>query len=540
MKIKKVEVKGFKRFTNLIVEDIPETARLIVLVGSNGCGKTSFLESLHHFQRMHGGWGVGDFDYLVKGGGVNRKKPDNYWNVLNESVNVSFYGNKTTLSENEIRKCFYFMGAYRNESDFHISSMSAKGNPVDTYRLQKLIENDKSVSDNYERIVSLAVSDLCNDNVRDKTVEEVREKLLGKIKSSLNRVFEDLQLTSIGNPFENGTFYFQKGIVKDFRYENLSAGEKSAFDLILDLVVQSQYYPDAIYCIDEPEIHMHTKLQGQVLRELYLLTPETSQLIVATHSIGMLEEARKIEQDNKGTVVFLNFNDKNFDDEQVIVPAKISKSILEKFYEIALGDFGNILLPSKIVFCEGSNKGRTRKNFDQEVYSIVFENEFPDTIFVSWGACSEIESLQEKVGSVINVIFKGTKIIKLVDRDARTDEEVDELESDGVRVTSERNIEGYLLSDEIIKKYCHVIGRDDALDECLKLKSKALEDSVNRGNPVDDLKSIRCNIYGEFKKILNLTRAGNSPDAFMRFELAPLITPETKTYLNMRKDVFGV
>ena len=539
MKINRVEIKGFKRFTNLTVENIPETAKLIVLVGSNGCGKTSFMESLHHFQRMHGGWGIGDFNYLVKGGGINRKEPDDYWNIMNESVNVSFYGDKTGLSENEVRKCFYFRSAYRNESDFHISSMSAKESPVNTCRLQKLIENDKSVSDNYERIVSLAISDLCNDNVKGKTVEEVREKLLGKIKLSLNRIFKDLQLTSIGNPLENGTFYFQKGIVKDFGYENLSAGEKSAFDLILDLVVQSQYYPDAIYCIDEPEIHMHTKLQGRVLRELYSLTPATSQLIVATHSIGMLEEARKIEQDNKGTVVFLNFSDKNFDDEQVIVPTKISKSILEKFYEITLGDFGNILLPSKIVFCEGSNKGRTRKNFAQEVYSTIFESEFPDTIFVSWGACSEIENLQEKVGSVINTIFKGTKIIKLVDRDARTDEEIGELEAEGVRVTSERNIEGYLLSDEIIKKYCHAIGRDDALDECLKVKNKAIEDSVNRGNPRDDLKSIRCNIYGEFKKILNLTRPGNSPDAFMRFELAPLITSDTETYLNMRRDIFG-
>ena len=65
MKINRVEIKGFKRFTNLTVENIPETAKLIVLVGSNGCGKTSFMESLHHFQRMRGGWGIGDFNYLV-------------------------------------------------------------------------------------------------------------------------------------------------------------------------------------------------------------------------------------------------------------------------------------------------------------------------------------------------------------------------------------------------------------------------------------------------------------------------------------------
>ena len=78
-------------------------------------------------------------------------------------------------------------------------------------------------------------------------------------------------LSSVGDPLQNGNFYFTKGTTKDFSYRNLSAGEKSAFDLILDMVVQSKYYPDAIYCIDEPETHMHTKLQGRVLRELYLL-----------------------------------------------------------------------------------------------------------------------------------------------------------------------------------------------------------------------------------------------------------------------------
>ena len=71
------------------------------------------------------------------------------------------------------------------------------------------------------------------------------------------------------------------------------------------MVVQSQYYPDAVYCIDEPELHMHTRLQGKVLRELYNLVPGKSQLWVSTHSIGMLQEAEAIGKVNPGEVVFL-------------------------------------------------------------------------------------------------------------------------------------------------------------------------------------------------------------------------------------------
>jgi chromosome segregation ATPase len=36
MKIKKIELTGFKRFTHLTIERIPETARLVIVAGPNG------------------------------------------------------------------------------------------------------------------------------------------------------------------------------------------------------------------------------------------------------------------------------------------------------------------------------------------------------------------------------------------------------------------------------------------------------------------------------------------------------------------------
>lgn len=60
--------------------------------------------------------------------------------------------------------------------------------------------------------------------------------MIGKIRMAISRVFEDLEFSSVGEPLTNGNFYFTKGTTKDFSYQNLSAGEKSAFDLILDMV----------------------------------------------------------------------------------------------------------------------------------------------------------------------------------------------------------------------------------------------------------------------------------------------------------------
>ena len=45
MRIKSVRLKNYKRFTELAIADLPETARLVVLVGPNGTGKSSVFDS---------------------------------------------------------------------------------------------------------------------------------------------------------------------------------------------------------------------------------------------------------------------------------------------------------------------------------------------------------------------------------------------------------------------------------------------------------------------------------------------------------------
>ena len=47
MKIKNVQIRNFKRFTELKIEGIPETAKMVVLVGPNGCGKSSVFEAFN-------------------------------------------------------------------------------------------------------------------------------------------------------------------------------------------------------------------------------------------------------------------------------------------------------------------------------------------------------------------------------------------------------------------------------------------------------------------------------------------------------------
>ncbi len=53
MRVKGVHYKRFKRFTDLKIENLPETAKLIILAGPNGSGKSSFFEGLFSWYRVN-------------------------------------------------------------------------------------------------------------------------------------------------------------------------------------------------------------------------------------------------------------------------------------------------------------------------------------------------------------------------------------------------------------------------------------------------------------------------------------------------------
>lgn len=534
MKIKEIRINKFKRFSNLYIKDIPESAKLIVLVGPNGCGKTPLFEAFNHWYKLEGFGSVGNYDYYSKK--TNDDIQQNDW--FSNRVKINFY-NYVFDTREHVKGTFYFRSAYRNEPQFITSNLKKQDDPTTRIDHETLMTTDATVSSNYQRIISSTLSGVFYNTEKDKTVEQLRNELIGKIQFSLRNVFEDLQLSSIGDPLINGSFYFTKGISTDFPYANLSAGEKSAFDLLLDLIIKSIYYKNTVFCIDEPESHMHTALQSKLLEELYSLISDNSQLWISTHSMGMLKKAKELEELNPGSVVFLDFENRDFDSEVIITPSKIDSTMWNRFLELAFGDLSSLIAPSTIVFCEGNSQGRKYKDFDAQIYHKIFEKEYPDVCFTSVGSCTELENPDNTSMKIISKVLNNSTMIKVVDRDARTPEEVAELKHKGIKVLSKRHIECYLLDDELIKLLCEKEGNSDKYEEILEVKSQKMESSISRGNSPDDIKSASGEIFVEIKRILKLMRGGNTKDAFFRDVMAPLITPDTNVYQALKNEIFG-
>ena len=534
MKIKNVSISKFKRFTDLTITDIPESTRLIVLVGPNGSGKTSLFEAFNHYYQLSGYGQPGTQDYFEK----KSENVSNKGSWYQNKVRIQFHNNENFNGE-QLKGKFYFRSAYRNEPDFTVNQLQKQNSPTARVKLQTLMQNDQTVSENYQRLVAQTLAGVYESSNDEKSVQELREELIGKVKTSLGSIFEDLNLSSIGDPLSSGSFFFEKGTAKDFHYKNLSAGEKSVFDLVLDMITKSTYYTDAVFCIDEPEAHMHTRLQSKVLAELYNLTPEASQLWISTHSIGMLKQAELIERDNPSTVVFLDFANRDFDLTEVMKPAQIDRAIWDRFFDLAFADFSQLIAPSRIVFCEGTSQGRKYKDFDAQIYGKIFEEKYHDTKFVSIGSSTELENIENQSVKIVANILKSSTILKFVDRDDKSAQEIQENTDKGIKTSGRRHIESYLFDNELISKLCDSVGKPELLQDCLDAKNQAIQDSIGRGHPADDIKSASGNIFTELKRILGLTQCGNNKCAFIRDTMTPLVTENTAVYQELENEIFN-
>ena len=532
MRLKSATINEFRRFKQLTVRDIPQRARLIMLAGPNGCGKSCFFDALNTWY----GWTTGknkswETDYHVRVGSPNRDR-------FRNDVNLEFH---EPLPE-ETKKILYVRSAYRNDPEFQISHIDRAGDPLSEHRVSRMIDNDAAVARNFRRLVSQVFDDIFDPEDGSVTLDQFTEQLIGDIKTAFFRLFPNVELNSLGNPLEDGTFRFTKGTSIRFPFKNLSGGEKAAFDLILDLVVSKRAYNNTIFCIDEPESHMHAKLQAELLSVLYDLIPENCQLLLATHSIGMMRRARDIEAKNPGNVVFLDFGNCDFDQPQTISPVKTpNRAFWERAYKVALGDLAALVAPSQVVICEGeplTGQHTDNQGLDASCYHRIFEGEFPETKFVSMGNDRQIIGDKRGLAEALRVLIDDLKVVRLIDRDDRTDGTISEFRKAGVRVLSRRNLESYLFDDEVIQALATSVGKADKTEELLAEKERIQAVKIGSGSPQDNLKPGSHDIYVACKKILGLTQYGNDAKEFARATLAPLIKPGMAVYDELKSDIF--
>ncbi len=541
MKLAGAHIRDFKRFADLTIADIPKDARLVVLIGPNGAGKSSLFEAFNYWMMTARKTNY-NFDqlYHLKTGAT----PASDWSQMLQRIQVSFHDftSDPRNDETQARKTFYFRSAYRHEPDFTVNTLNRADDVLmDTHRPATLIAGESRVSDNYQRIVSASIEALFDPAKQSTTAGEITQRIIGRVRDGMLRVFDNLQLDGPGRPMQGGTFFFTKGVSHGYHYKNLSGGEKAAFDLLLDFIIKSEAFDNTIFCIDEPELHMHTKLQGQLLDELLRQLPPSCQLWMATHSIGMTRRAMDLYRAKPSEVIFLDFGACDFDQSSTMRPVVIDREFWKRMFAVALDDLVDLVAPREIVFCEGRREIGTAKRtptFDAAVYRAVFGQKHPDTEFVPLGGTGEVAKDALLLKTVLSQMLPSIKTWKLYDRDDRSALEIADLAKSGTKVLGRRDLESYLWDDEVITTLAAQAGTPAEAQSLIAEKQRLLAALPLAGKPADDVKAISGALYNAARTRLKLTGCGNNAVEFARAALAPLVTPGTNVYTELEATIF--
>jgi len=528
MRIKHIRLKDYKRFTDLTISKVPETARLVVLVGPNGSGKSSVFDSFLLKAR------AAIANYQLTG------ETEQYYEKVAQARHLSDIAERVAIEfhssgDVDFKTAFQVRSAYRNEADFRIEHLQASRQGDEGPRLARIIDIDAAVSENYARVAWKGIQDLYHAAPAELTIGQYRKNTLGDLHDAMRSLFSDpeLLLQDFG-AMRSGSFRFAKGSANDFHYKNLSGGEKAAFDILLDVFVKRDEAADAVFCIDEPELHVATGLQGCLIKSILGLLPEITQLWIATHSIGIMREAYRIYHENPSEVAFLDFSNFDFDAPAEIEPSSPNRSFWTNIYRIALDDLASLVAPHRIVLCEGSAEKHI-KGFDANCYNQLFDEKFPETLFVSRGGASQVIQSAHLTG-IVGAIAEGTEVIRLIDRDDMTEVERSRKISNGIRVLRRRELEDYLYDSGVLRTFLMSHECDDkTVANILKERNCLLE---NQDGP-RNAKDVSRKLFDLIRTTTRLPNLGNSREEFAFQFLVPALRNTDRVFDELREDIFG-
>jgi len=329
MFITKIKIKNYRLFSADKYFEIPEInipngsegSGLTVFVGENGCGKTSLLEAIS----------LPLLEYKTENFTIHDL------NSIEEKVEIEiiagleFEVDKTVPRGNFKARGFKFDGGLRSRESGYLSSVVKAyrwfipadgenirdGSPdlrvdVDNpYKGRRFKENDVLYLDKnriyqihsgtykntrFDRLMedfNYQYIDGQNRNVKnlsDQLNKEVKAKIGNKFLAKAVKKFEamtgisiTLELIDNHMPFENA--FLGQGMKNNLqvKIERLGSGYEMIFSLLYSFYLAEQSERQLIVLLDEPELHLHPKLQENFI-DILLELSKKSQVLLTTQS----------------------------------------------------------------------------------------------------------------------------------------------------------------------------------------------------------------------------------------------------------------
>jgi predicted ATPase len=435
MRIKEISLKNFKRFTDLTIKDIPESAKLVLLIGANGSGKSSVFDAFGVANTLP--WNK---KFYLKNEDERFEMKFTFSNGA--SIVSEEFGKRqmNKFSNVDFSKLFYGRSSIRI-----IPQISKAG-------IEGVVEGNLDKPDTFiqpdlrfnEDVTAYLKS--INEPLRDRLFKgkgvdnsEILKEFISPLNSSLANILgvdskKVIQLTGLKDAGVNEppNLVFRKGD-SEITYDLLSHGEKQVVILLLNFIVRNKYYQDTIYFIDEMDTHIETSIQKRLIEDVVKnWIPNGSQLWTASHALGFIEYANKSDD-----AVIIDFDNLDFDVPQALVPAPKDNA---EVYEIAVGKefLSSLFSGFDVYFVE---------NKDKQKYALA---ELDRKIFVPENGRNGV---YHKV--------KSGQYLGIVDRDYLNDDDIAEIRKQykNLWVLEYYCIENYLFHPDNLEEYNNSKGK---------------------------------------------------------------------------------
>lgn len=296
-------------------------------------------------------------------------------------------------------------------------------------------EESKRDSDYVKTARNTDIKPVIPDSVIDKII-----KIWDGVFPHIKIILEDNKVRA-KEPVESSTPYSGT---------EMSDGEKVGLYLISQVLVAEK---DSLIIIDEPELHLHKALMVRLWNTLESFRPDC-QFIYITHDLDFAV-SKSISQkiwirdyvNNKWTWEFIE-----------------NKGILpEELYIEVAGS------REPVIFVEG-DKG----SLDYKIYQIVYS----DFTIIPVGSCSKV--IEVVKGFRTAKYLHDIKVCGIIDRDFRSNKELEVLKNDKIFSIKYIEVENILLSPEVTDYISNLLSKDAKAtkDQIKAIVKKRIEDQI--------------------------------------------------------------
>lgn len=337
MFISKLSIKNFRLFDDTKEHEIKDFnipngkddgSGLTVFVGENGCGKTTILDAISS----------AILEYKADSFNISDMSNPNTNTEIKIFSDKDFNVQGTFPNTNFLAKGFIFTGKTRNKgsNSYLVTSVVCdqqflKSDPLkpkdgspdlrlsvnnpfsgkrfnDTdilYLDRNRLFQTRTGTYNTTRFDRIMEDFNFQYNKGTENIEDLNQSLNEKVKKGKieNKYLETaidefekisnyrVQLDFIDNykPFKNANFVIKKDNNQQISLSNLGSGYEMIFSLIYSYHMSEQNKKNMIILIDEPELHLHPKIQ-QSFVDFLLKISKNAQIIITTHSSLLVKQ----------------------------------------------------------------------------------------------------------------------------------------------------------------------------------------------------------------------------------------------------------